>query len=176
MDLLLSDRLRHLGSLPQQQFNQNLAEAAETIQLAQAVDLKIDPALESSLRTKIAAAPKIEIAYWTAASAIINFSSSPEALEKPHMVYGVCGGMFEGLRSLKGSMLQNCVQVLDGMSFESVTFSNSIIRYNGGPVELKNVAFVNCAFEVTLTREPPSIGQKLTDVLLASNPSNFRID
>jgi hypothetical protein len=37
-------------------------------------------------------------------------------------------------------------QTLDGMGWQDVTFIGTAIRYYGGPVELKNVRFINCTF------------------------------
>ena len=47
--------------------------------------------------------------------------------------------------------LINCRQKLDfadGSNWENVVFVNSTIIYEGGPITLKNVTFINCRFEV----------------------------
>jgi hypothetical protein len=39
-------------------------------------------------------------------------------------------------------------QILDGMQFKNVVFRDVRIVYNGGPVRMNNVYFVNCTFEM----------------------------
>jgi len=38
-------------------------------------------------------------------------------------------------------------QTLDGFHWHDITFVNSLIKYDGGEVDLKNVRFINCTFE-----------------------------
>jgi len=63
----------------------------------------------------------------------------------------------------------NAVVDLDGRSWENEVFKNSVIRYHGGPVMLKNVKFENCRFEIS--QSPP--GEKLGDAILAANAVSF---
>jgi hypothetical protein len=49
------------------------------------------------------------------------------------------------------SRLVGGAQLLDGVRWENVIFEGMHIRYNGGEVELLNVKFVNCTFEVNST-------------------------
>lgn len=49
---------------------------------------------------------------------------------------------------------------LDANTFENVTFVNSVIHYNGGPVTLSEVHFLNGRFELHLTATPVSAPPK----------------
>jgi len=50
-------------------------------------------------------------------------------------------------------MVPDASQTLDGVHWlGGVTFVNMLIRYNGGEVELQNVNFVNCRFEIANTQ------------------------
>lgn len=53
------------------------------------------------------------------------------------------GVWVEGVGVLGGS------QTLDGIHWRDVTFVGSHIRYTGGEIELRNVRFVHCTFEIT---------------------------
>jgi hypothetical protein len=43
--------------------------------------------------------------------------------------------------------------------YEDVTFIDSVIKYPGGPVVLKNVHFENCIFVVSVDQPPPPTGE-----------------
>jgi hypothetical protein len=38
--------------------------------------------------------------------------------------------------------------VIDNVIFDNVVFKDAIIIYNGGPLHLRNVRFINCRFKV----------------------------
>ncbi len=59
---------------------------------------------------------------------------------------------------------------LDGVRLKNVIFRNSRIVYRGGPMQMDNVYFVNCTFEVP--RRPN--GQELCATLLASTATTFK--
>lgn len=56
---------------------------------------------------------------------------------------------------------------LDGMRLKNIILKNSKIIYAGGPVEMENVYFVNCTFEVS---KRPN-GQSFANTVLASSPA-----
>jgi hypothetical protein len=60
--------------------------------------------------------------------------------------------------------------VLDGMVLDNVVFQNAKINYNGGPVTLHNVWFINCQFQVSKTL---SVERLLEAVI--QQPSNLTI-
>lgn len=56
-------------------------------------------------------------------------------------------------------------QVLDGTAFRDVTFVDCKIIYTDGWLELKNVHFINCTFDV----QPENTGKEFYRVLFSSN-------
>lgn len=57
--------------------------------------------------------------------------------------------------------------ILDGYRLKNVIFKDSKIIYEGGPVEMENVYFVNCTFEVS---KRPN-GKNFANTVLASTPA-----
>jgi hypothetical protein len=58
-------------------------------------------------------------------------------------------------------------QILDGMQLRNVVFNNVRIVYNGGPLRMTNVYFINCTFEMQVVKNT----QDLAIALLAPSPS-----
>jgi uncharacterized membrane-anchored protein YhcB (DUF1043 family) len=69
---------------------------------------------------------------------------------------------------IKDNLVAGGTQLLDGLTWESVTFVGTHIRYQGGGVHLANVQFVNCTFDVA----PSDNGASLAEyaALLPSRP------
>jgi len=66
--------------------------------------------------------------------------------------------------------------VLDGMYMKNVIVRNARIIYNGAPVKLENVYFVNCKFQFPLLGKVPSLQtpeRKLSDAILEATAVNF---
>jgi hypothetical protein len=55
--------------------------------------------------------------------------------------------------TVDGVTISNCPQSLDGITWKNIVFVNSRIRYEGGPLALENVTFVNCTFQTTQNNE-----------------------
>ena len=49
---------------------------------------------------------------------------------------------------------------------------DSVVRYHGGPVQMRDVVFVNCYFELDLSKFPPEKVPAHPEVLLALLDSN----
>ena len=43
----------------------------------------------------------------------------------------------------------NGAQTLDGFRWDGVVFVDTLIRYDGGEVELKNTRFIHCTFQMS---------------------------
>jgi hypothetical protein len=56
---------------------------------------------------------------------------------------------------------------LDGMNLRNIIFRDMRITYEGGPLIMKNVYFVNCTFEIPNIR----LGQKFATAVLSGAPS-----
>src|SRR5207245_10955818 len=61
--------------------------------------------------------------------------------------------------------------LLDGEYWKNVTIKNARIVYKGGPIQLENVYFVNCTFDMQFTNPAVVLARKVLDspsVTLAS--------
>lgn len=52
---------------------------------------------------------------------------------------------------------------LDDMYLKNVIIRNSIVSYNGGPVSLENVTFVNCIFKLSNAAAPRHFADRLLE-------------
>jgi hypothetical protein len=68
--------------------------------------------------------------------------------------------------TVEGSSITNGRQKLDGFYWKDVTFIGDDIEYDGGPMVLENVKFVNCTFQMKYNIH----SDKLDNMLLAQNP------
>jgi hypothetical protein len=60
--------------------------------------------------------------------------------------------------------------VLDGQYLKNVIIREASVEYNGGPVRLENVYFVNCEFKIA----PNEAGRALAKAIFQSGATNFR--
>jgi hypothetical protein len=51
--------------------------------------------------------------------------------------------------SIQGVGFMNASQTLDGFHWDDVAFVSTLIRYEGGEVELRNARFINCTFQMS---------------------------
>lgn len=103
--------------------------------------------------------PSSAYEYWTTVAAVINYQSyllqmSGEAPD-PKKVSKRCGGITSGTGSnntFRGGVLSDCVVDLDTTNdtFDGIVFRNSVVRYSGGAIHLRNVRFENCNFQLNL--------------------------
>jgi hypothetical protein len=156
-----------------------LATIRAELQVAQATG-KLLPASDlNDYRNAIRALPTSAYEYWTTAAAIINYQSlinqmsgeapDPSTVSKPcHMLtsHGERGNLSIGNVFIGGQPISNCVVDLDTQTFSSVIFKNSVVRYNGGPTHLTNVAFVNCRFILNLKAQTKPANTSLLLALL----------
>jgi len=102
---------------------------------------------------------KVELAEYR--SAITPLGDNPPAKTAPGPARGpiVAGSRFSG-----------GTQKLDGISWANVIFENMHIVYKGGPVQLRNVRFVNCTFDVS---ESPRGDQFLNVAILGESSATI---
>lgn len=127
------------------------------------------PAPVAEYRAALRAFPDTAIGYWKTVADIINYQSSLDQkiglAPNPRSVARPCPGLTadagNGHNSYENVTIQNCIVDLDTTHnlLENVIIRNSVIRYHGGSVAIRNVALMNCYFEVDLT-QPPNPSQK----------------
>jgi len=111
--------------------------------------------------------------YWTTVAAIINYQSLVNQLRgiapDPSLISRPCAGLTMGTgggNTISGFTVRGCLVDLDTTfnKLVNITFRDSVVRYHGGAVDLQNVTFVNCRFELII---PPDTTPKRPNVLRA---------
>ena len=114
--------------------------------------LKPDPQMESGVAARIYFAGGVAS---NEGSARLEPLASPQTVSSDTGLFVVDGGID--------------AIVLDGIHMKNVVVRNARITYNGGPVRLENVSFVNCTF--SFTKNKPTF--KLGDAILQATQVNF---
>jgi hypothetical protein len=162
-----------------------LATIRAEIQVAQASGKLLPISDVNDYRDAVRALPASAHEYWTTVAAIINYQSllnqmsgeapDPATVSKPcpmftndqnHLSYG---------NTFNGFVISKCVVDLDNQIFKDVTFTNSVVRYRGGPVALNGVTFVNCRFVLGLVKAPSTRAQENLLLALFNSPDQKTI-
>ena len=132
-------------------------------------------------RNDVQAIPASGVDYWETVAAIINYQSFLNQLNgkapDPSKVSHPCSGLTAGTGQynlIQGGAIKNCVIDLDTTHdlIENLTIRDSVVRYHGGPVQLRDVTFVNCFFVLDLAKSPSTEKPAHPEVLLALLDSN----
>lgn len=123
--------------------------------------------------------------YWRTIAELINYQSLLEQTRghapDPAKVSRPCFGMTNGDGMLSqsntqlGGAVANCIVDLDTQQFIGVTFVNSVIRYNGGPTDLRNVTFVNCRFILQIESQKETRPERQLLFALLDTPSQTHV-
>jgi hypothetical protein len=153
----ISTRLTHQEALARMQDPARiLATIRAEIQMARSNGKALRASDLNDYKNAVRAIPASAHEYWTTVAAIINYQSlinqmSGEAPD-PFKVSRSCLGLTGGIRNIFVNLeFSRCVVDLDTQAFTNVTFKDSVIRYRGGQVALRNVAFFNCTFLLDLS-------------------------
>jgi hypothetical protein len=136
-------------------------------------------------RNAVQALPSSAHEYWTTVAAIINYQSlinqmsgeapNPANVSKPCALLTNGGNLRSFNNSFTGFNVSNCVVDLDTQEFSNGTFTNSVVRYRGGPVTLDRVRFVNCRFVLGLKTPPSTPAQENLLLALLASPDQKTI-
>ncbi len=155
------------------QNHSGLSEAIAHAQSTQQIsDLMTIDEIQRKLSAVISERPEVV----GAALSVINYASFirgktgrfphfESAKEQP------CKGMNFGLDATLNRVNFNggCSFTIDGARIVDSTFSNTVIIYRGGPLELRNVRFINCLFEVYFPEVPSKPAVNFANTILAEN-------
>jgi hypothetical protein len=160
--------LRHVSELPQTDFDAEIPKIPAMVRLASTNGYSLDPSIATALGRKMLATTFNTATHWNVAGVLIDAASRDATT-------------LQGAAEIGGynahSTFEGGIFKLDaGSTFDHVLFKNAVIRYDGGPISLKEVAFQNCRFEFRIIVVPPPSGQKLTKTLLASTISDVKVD
>jgi hypothetical protein len=167
---------------------EQLTKIRTTIQTAETQRVVLPPSQITTYKKAVrATSPSSAADYWPTVAAIINYQSyinqlngkapDPATVAKPcDPTFYTPGGRFSYNNDYEGLNFSNCIVDLDTNIFKNVTFQNSVVRYRGGPISLVNVEFLNCHFDLMLSKGPAKpTEQQLLFTLLDSDQQNVRM-
>jgi hypothetical protein len=103
--------------------------------------------VNDQIKRTVANSPELLSEAWAAQLALVDYRSSllvnSQATKNASPELG-----FSGI-TVNGGTVTNGNQKLDGYHWRNVTFINSHISYNGGPLFVDNVLFINCTFTMS---------------------------
>jgi len=105
--------------------------------------------------------------YWPSALRFLQYASLQASPGVPPP--GAPRLIFSHNINLSLSPIENTVVKLDGGSITNITFRNSRIIFTEDMVQMKNVTFINCVFELPISDQPTPYIQRAARVLLAEN-------
>jgi hypothetical protein len=155
------------------------------IQVAKANDAHLPVSSLIDYKNAVQALPVSAPDYWRTVAAIINYQSflnqtygrAPDPTKVSHPCSALIAGSGEG-NLIQGGEIVNCILDLDTTHnlLEDLVIKDSVVRYHGGPVELRNVRFVNCYFDLDLpnSQKAPAHPELLL-ALLDSNQQQVKL-
>jgi hypothetical protein len=173
MRLQSGDALARLRIDPDKALDDIRAE----LRKAQAKRTEIPYARLVDMKTAVQGLPVSAADYWKTVAAIVNYQSfiiqtkglgpNPRAGSHLCMMTNQPGVLNSSGNRYTEALFHDCLADLDTNSFIRVTFADSIIRYKGGPVELRDVTFSNCVFDLQIPADAPSVSPARDHLLLA---------
>jgi hypothetical protein len=159
-----SSFLQDFASLDEPQFSHEVGRLADAASIAQKSGVIDTVENVAKIQQKLANTPLTTPDSIRATASIINYSSFvrektgafPDATSvraKPcqHVMIGDgVSPVNQILINMTNVEFRGCLVRLDGLSITRGVISNAIVLYDGGPVRLNNVKFINCLFEFRL--------------------------
>lgn len=181
-----SDQQIALSNMTQpKRTEQALAVIRIEVGKAQATKQPLAASAIADYRAAVRDLPDTAAGYWKTVAAVINYQSFLDqkagSAPGPRSVARPCAGLTEGLgtsNTFRNITISKCVLDLDITHdvLENVTIRNSVIRYHGGPVTVHNAVFIDCYFDVDLTKSPnPSQTQLLRAILSSPDPKTVAL-
>jgi hypothetical protein len=155
------------------------------IELAQKSEKPLSPTTLIDYKNAIQALPQNAAQYWTTTASIINYVSflnqkfgkapDPEKVSAPCMGITNTANFRSRDNFMMGEIFRNCIVDLETATFVNVTFINSVVRYSGGAVNMRNVRLVNCRFVVNIPHDTPPANPKFMLALLNSDQNSLSV-
>jgi hypothetical protein len=132
-----------------------------------------DPDTLEQIAVKLRQIPQDSVDYWPAVLRFIQFASSANAKDVPppgaaHMNIANINIHGDGNKALSPHFRNENIILLDGGHLENMTLEHSRIIFTEHPVELINVRFIDCVFEMPNIETPSPYLKKAGGQLLAS--------
>jgi hypothetical protein len=160
--------------------NYELASIRKRLQMAEDAGTVLPASQIVKYKGTIRATPSSTGEYWKTVAAVINYQSYLNQMRgeapDPTKVANPCFDENARYNTFEDIQLRNCVIVLDNETFNSVAFRDSVVIYHGGPVIVRNVAFINCRFVLDLAQQPEIPAEKNLLLALLTSPDQISID
>ena len=121
--------------------------------------------INESIVKAAASHPDLAGQAWNAQMALLEYRSSQVSSTVKGPVVRLPPGTSLPTVVFRHDTVDGLPYVLDGKYISDVTFTRALITYDGGPVALENVRFVDCKFQMKNTQS----AEKLTTMMLAQN-------
>jgi hypothetical protein len=145
------------------------------VQQAKEEKLAAPPGVLRSANTRIqnaaASDPKLRGAAWSARLALLDYQSS---LQEPFKGQTVAGTNQEPpfktppLPVITEFVIRDISQKLDGVFWKDMVFENVHVVYDGGPMAMQNVRFINCTFSMSDTWRTDKLANLILDYNIVS--------
>jgi hypothetical protein len=161
--------LKELTSLPPPQFVKSLP-VLRKIAEQPASSVKLVPevlrAIAEKLRNTDPSAPE----YWPTVLEFLRFASAGVSSDVPPEGSAPFNwGMMDSVLDFGGKTFEHLTVLLDNVSIANARFDRCRIIFTQNRVEIRNVQFINCVFDVPVTDMPSPIVQQASKELLASD-------
>jgi hypothetical protein len=160
-----SEALNSLSRLSVAQFSKSLPELRR-LASSTTTALKLNPESVRSISQRLRQVPESSPEYWPAVLQFIKFASaglSPKVPPAGHPMFA-----FNGIRHLHIEQSFSVI-LLNGGELENSVLTNCRVIFTNKPVEMHNVRFINCVFEMPISSDPNQYLRHASQQLLASN-------
>jgi len=156
----------------------NFDEYTNIFEIATADKVSVSPRLVHIASTQVTQASKENPSAWPAFNALLSYNSFLKAKkDKTYSQYQTSTANPPDLKGPVPNIMYQSAQNLyvgytlrlDGVSWDRDVFKDATIVYDGGPVALKNVKFLNCRFVMGTSQA----SQDLAKRILSSDTVSF---
>jgi hypothetical protein len=161
---LLGERIRKLASLPQEEFSANLSELTVALRISKQKQIQVEPEVVETIGKKLMQIPSAQPGVWPAVIQLATYRSFINAKQDPAYKPPKSAAFIIRPSTpirVNGMTFDGFDQTLDYGMWENIIFRNCIIRYNGGPVTLRNVKFENCEFYLQTSGSSKELANRL---------------
>jgi hypothetical protein len=175
VQLLLKKELKITASLSQPEFNKNLDVVVSALQAAANQKVAIPIEVSSTLHSKLKSSPVSAVSYWPAVGSFLTYASSISHRESPKQAESLrCEPIARTIYS-HVSLGGSCYDLMDGAVLQDVHFVNTIVRFQGTMLALRNVTFSHTVFLFPLLENPSPDIRRIAAAMLKSFSDSLEV-
>jgi hypothetical protein len=171
--------LKHSSSLKPEEFEKSLGRVNKALQAVSAANAKIPSEAVPALAQKfLQVPPESSSEYWPTVLRFVQLASLSVVSSKDVPPPGPTNVTIRNIQAsgpVFGIIAHKIVE-LDGGSLTDERFENDRIIFTEHPVEMRNVTFVNCIFEMPEIANPGPYLQNAARQLMTSNLSSVTLN